>query len=544
LPAVERMGFFHTFSKRSWVTLKPIAIRPNGYVNSTDMKRNLVLLIILLLIKNILFAQSTFQRKINLIPGASSDVPTMGILSDGSIITCSRMHSPCCKTNLTKIDVFGNVVWSKKYDNLGDAYGPNEIADGNFVLAGGDTGGLVIAKFDTSGNIIWANSYGDIATSYFKPIETHDKAITSLGWTYSLGAGMHDFYFVKTDSLGNLLWAKSYGGSDADIGQCFTETKDNGFILVGMTTSFNAVDYDLYVIKIDSIGNTIWSKKYGTPASDIPYSVDITPDNGYLISGVSGTWKMSVLKIDSAGTIEWSQLLNYIEGVTYTKVLTNNEILGTGNARDTVAGTFFPCFFKLDSLGNVIWNRVYHNDGSYINCGFKIAPDNSLNFLGVGGGFDTLLVVKTDSLWDNNCLQSNFNIISSPLIYQDSTVLTIVDSGGIMVTSLLPITNITPSNSDGCIPVSINENHLLNNVIEIYPNPFSAEISIATQNQNSRSILITVENILGQTLFSIQKNMLNNAEANKIDLGFLSNGIYLLDIIIDGQRTVKKIVKE
>jgi hypothetical protein len=93
------------------------------------------------------------------------------------------------------------------------------------------------------------------------------------------------------------------------------------------------------------------------------------------------------------------------------------------------------------------------------------------------------------------------------------------------------------------LSVGINESILKSN-ISIFPNPFTSEISIAITKQNIKQGIFTIKNILGQTIFIKQENYLNNNYTKTIDLSFLSKGIYLLDVNIDGERTVKKIVKE
>ena len=97
---------------------------------------------------------------------------------------------------------------------------------------------------------------------------------------------------------------------------------------------------------------------------------------------------------------------------------------------------------------------------------------------------------------------------------------------------------------DSCNTTSINS--IFNNPhnIAVHPNPFTTEISITTQQQDINKALLIIKNILGQTIFNEQQNNLRNTYTKTIDLSFLPEGIYFLDINIDGERTVKKIVKE
>jgi hypothetical protein len=93
------------------------------------------------------------------------------------------------------------------------------------------------------------------------------------------------------------------------------------------------------------------------------------------------------------------------------------------------------------------------------------------------------------------------------------------------------------------LPTGISENKLTS-TYSIFPNPIADKVSITIQKQNFNQAVFTIENILGQIVFNEQENNLNSNYTKTIDLSFLSKGIYLLDVNIDRERTVKKIVKE
>lgn len=91
---------------------------------------------------------------------------------------------------------------------------------------------------------------------------------------------------------------------------------------------------------------------------------------------------------------------------------------------------------------------------------------------------------------------------------------------------------------------SVQTIHGLQNAINIYPNPLSSEITLAFQKQNIQKAKFIIRNCLGQTVLIKEENNLNNINSVKLELGFLSKGIYFLDINIDGEQTMRKIVKE
>ncbi|MQY71655.1 hypothetical protein GH141_06980, partial [bacterium] len=81
------------------------------------------------------------------------------------------------------------------------------------------------------------------------------------------------------------LWTRTYGGTGEDVGHFVQETSDGGYIIAGYTTSFGAGSYDVYLVKTNEDGDTLWTKTYGGTGSDVGYSVQETPDEGYIIAG-------------------------------------------------------------------------------------------------------------------------------------------------------------------------------------------------------------------------------------------------------------------
>jgi hypothetical protein len=111
---------------------------------------------------------------------------------------------------------------------------------------------------------------------------------------------MSDVYLVKTDRNGEPLWTKTYGGAQHDFGFDVMQTFDGGYLIVGDTQSFGSGWYDVYVIRTDAYGDTLWTRTYGGTQPDEAFALHPTRDGGYLICGNSksfGGWDDDVYLI-------------------------------------------------------------------------------------------------------------------------------------------------------------------------------------------------------------------------------------------------------
>ena len=141
-------------------------------------------------------------------------------------------------------------------------------------------------KAETPPKTKWTRTYGGIGYEEATcVVQTSDKGYAIAGYTSSYGAGWSDFWLVKTDSDGNKLWDKTYGGSKIDRAYCVVQTSDGGYALAGYTESYGAGSDDFWLVKTDSDGNKLWDKAYGGTGSDWASCVVQTSDGGYALAG-------------------------------------------------------------------------------------------------------------------------------------------------------------------------------------------------------------------------------------------------------------------
>ena len=160
------------------------------------------------------------------------------------------------------------VMWSQTYEiiSFGRAYSLVETSDGGYAIAGesGLDSDFCLLKTDEWGNMQWTKTYGgtkdDRALSV---VETSDGGYALAGYTESFGAGSFDFWLVKTDVNGSMQWNRTYGGSNLEKAYSLIKTFDGGYAIAGYTQSSGARGNDFWVVKTDSNGNMVWNQTYG-----------------------------------------------------------------------------------------------------------------------------------------------------------------------------------------------------------------------------------------------------------------------------------------
>lgn len=134
--------------------------------------------------------------------------------------------------------------------------------------------------------VVWSQTYGgtndDQAHSL---VATSDGGYALGGYTNSFGAGLYDFWLIKTDATGNVELNQTYGGTKSDIPYSLVETSDGGFVLAGSTRSFGHGNEDFWLVKTDESGNMEWNRFYGGADHEIAYSLVENSDSGFTLAG-------------------------------------------------------------------------------------------------------------------------------------------------------------------------------------------------------------------------------------------------------------------
>lgn len=369
---------------------------------------------------------------------------------------------------LIKTDTLGSVLWTRTYGGNSYDYGRSvqQTEDGGYVIAGetnsfgSGSNDVFLIKTDASGNLQWTHTYGGSDWDYGYSVQkTADGGYVIAGATFSYGSGKNDFYLVKTDTQGNLQWSRAYGGAGDDYGYSVQQTTDGGYILIGVTNSFGAGSDDVYLLKTDSLGNLLWTRTYGGSSNDYGHSVQQTEDEGYIITGQTSSFgsvnrDLYLIKTDASGNVEWSK--------TYggSGLDNGNSVQQTEEGGYIVAGATYSFgsgqadvfLIKTDTLGSVRWARAF--GGRKWDYGYSVQEIQNGGYVVTGygdslitGAKNIVILTQLDSL-GNTCfgefVSSNENQVPTS-VTDPTTQLTYPESlfTTPATTATLPSTNTT-----------------------------------------------------------------------------------------------------
>lgn len=278
---------------------------------------------------------------------------------------------------LMKTDVNGDTLWSKDYGTgrTEEGYSLKQLYDGGFVIAGQWADSLaVLIRTDSKGDTLWVKKYkpeqSDQAIAFSMDL-TSDTGFVICGAAIMAGKAA-DVYVVRTNAEGSVLWTNTIGGIHTESGEAIQETGKGSFIVTGYTWSYGAGNYDVYLIKMDANGDTLWTRTYGDEVQNAANSVQQTEDGGYIIGGFthqkSAAW---VIKTDSAGKVKWNRLF---------KDKTAEFVLQTSDRGYAFCGftrNASAYLIKTDSAGNIPTGITSHTRNSEIE--IKLYPNPMLN---------------------------------------------------------------------------------------------------------------------------------------------------------------------
>ena len=334
--------------------------------------------------------------------------------TDGGFIIAGEKRQSYDSAYVIKTNASGDTLWTRTYGGALRwwGYSAQQTNDGGYIVAGSE---CFLVKMNASGDTLWTRDYGlpHHCNAYITQ-QTADDGYVIVGGADSL-VGSGGVWLVKTDSSGDTLWTRTYGAASADKGNSVQQTTDGGYVVAGTAFSDSGVA-DVYLVKTNAQGETLWTRTYGGPYGDWGNSVQQTSDGGYIIAGVTYSFgpatptygNVYLIKTDAEGDTLWAKTYGGAgdEGGSSVRQTVDGGYIITGHTNDdgTTAGVLDVYLLKTDALGNALWTRTYSGVG-YAE-GYSVQQTSDSDYVVAGwtqpideGDYDVYLI-KTNGLLD------------------------------------------------------------------------------------------------------------------------------------------------
>ncbi len=419
--------------------------------------------------------------------------------SDGGyILTAKGAYS------IIRVDSWGEIIWTRPDSGCYNARFNSVIQtfDGSYILVGAITTvlrDLYIIKIDEFGDTIWTRKYGgsgeDCGSSI---IQTSDSGFIVTGKTNSFGAGEYDIWILRLDAHGDTIWTRTFGGSNSESAGFVNKSSDGGFLVLGLVIiGIEMPEYSYpYLIKMNETGDTLWSRIYSDRDIASGSSIAELDDGGFIIAGGCDHYKGYLLRVDSEGGFLWDTVYySWPMLVTSMTLASDDGFAMTGEITLWDRPRSDVYLFKTDNEGNILWERIY-GDYEAPDIAYSISSTNDGGFIiagrrghGSGVSYDTdVYLIKTDSL-------GNVDWIREP----------------------------------GRKPQNISLN--------VYPNPFNSGVRFQVSGVREQEIEIEIYDLRGNLIETFDKTPCVWQPDDEI-----GSGIYLVRARTEEKTTTKRIV--
>ena len=336
--------------------------------------------------------------------------------SDGGYII-TGLATPVPALYLVKTNSLGDTLWTRKYGGaaLAIGYSVQQCSDDGYIIAGSTSSDycddcsptppfdVYLIRTNAQGDSLWTRTYGGAGPEAgYSVQQCFDGGYIIGGTTWSFGAGNDDVYLIKTDSLGDTLWTHTYGGAGSEDGYSVRQTSDSGYIITGSTSSFGAGSWDVYLIKTNSLGDTLWTRSYGGTSSDYGRSVQLTSDGGYIVAGGessfgAGPTDVYLIKTSSLGDTLWTRTFGGVgneDGYSVQQSSDGGYIVAGGES-SFGAGGMDLYLIKTNSLGDTLWTRTYGT--AAFDDGYSVQQTSDGGYIVAGENSGDVYLVKTDA---------------------------------------------------------------------------------------------------------------------------------------------------
>lgn len=451
--------------------------------------------------------------------------------TDGGYVMVGTSMSPTdINGYVIKTNSLGDTVWTKIYETQTRLKSGMQTSDGGYVLLGTKQNlpssdfDIYVLKIDATGAIQWQKIISQGGNEYGTCIKQ-----TSDGGYVLTGNG-NGLYVVKLDAGGNLQWENILNGPDSGNGYSILETNDGGYVISG--TMSDSINYEAYLLKLNSTGVFQWAKTFGSYSEGS--TILQTADNGYIISGsrgnISGPSDMSIIKTDSLGNFSWGKVYVGALGNPLPTIKKTNDGNYIVSASRNTYGEIKILFTLIDSSGTELWSRFMntYRSPSFGDYGIGTYAQQTTDGGYIFTGYSTTVAIrgfiyfiKADSLGRSGC-DSASTLIANSFIPITNTVSPSSSSGIVITNSSYPASCRSDSIHTYCTTVGINELPSTPQ-INVYPNPSSGQFNFSGLEKENK---IEVFDITGRIIYQ----SIANSDFETINISDKAKGIYFYRI--------------
>lgn len=422
------------------------------------------------------------------------------------------------------------------------------IVVGSTASSGDGNTDIYLLKIDSLCNKEWSWALGGLNNDWgYSVIETYDKGFLIAASTNSYGNGGYDAMLLKRDSLGNYEWQKTYGGNDWDFAYDVVQTFDSGFVFCGETYNNTNGFSDVYVVKTNSLGDTIWTRTVGGSLIDKGSAVIQTSDSSIVVAGLKTTitdsTQVYVLKFNKDGLLLWDSVyggLKYENANDMIESLDGGYVLAGSSTSFGIDKDYYVV--KTTANGALVWEQIFagvlDEDANAIaqidNGDFWIIGYTEAN--GGGNKDAKMFRINSGGWWANQ--NSTFGTIENEVAtgfafglngamylsgYTDSYGEGLNDLMVIRVDTVVQQQQFSVTENIDVAAIGVTKFSEKENLVKIYPNPAQNNIIIELIYTPS---VVRITDLLGTVLFSKELKQ----TLSSIDLSLIPSGIYLVDI--------------
>jgi len=481
--------------------------------------------------------------------------------------------------SLTQVNA-QTIHFLKSYGNTGYDYGRDikQTSDTGYICTGSSSSfgsgdaDVFLLKVDSLGNFKWSYNYGGSGSDWGQEIViTEDSSYAIGGYSNSFGAGGFDFYLVRADVNGLPLWEKTYGGSDWDKCNAMARIPaDSGFVLVGETYSYGNGNRDVYIIRTNKSGDTLWTRTYGGTLDDYANGVLVDGDSIVICGGTesfgAGMADGIIIKMGIDGNFGWTKVVGKSREDYFTSIVKRNFYYTLGGTKSYTYVTDQMDFwvYKIFADGTTqMADTTWDGDQLGNDIVYDVVMEPSIDVVYYGGsttswgspdvssGITDCFISKLDPGYGWLPYVQNFGEVGSDALFAmefcyDDGLVAIGDlekysTGGNNVL----IVKIDKNNS--FVYISVNDDITFDDItlssqeifdstikLSVYPNPTQSTLNISNINNIE---LIQLFDVQGNLIMSILE------PENTIDISTFNQGIYFIEFTSETSKETVQIIK-